>query len=273
MRSFEGKVILITGGSSGIGRAAAVRLAGLGGRIAVASRSQAALEAVVVEIQGQGGDGLAIATDVTEAEQCRRAIEATVAHWGRLDVLLCSAGLSLRALFADCDLAVLEHVMRVNFFGTLYATHFALPHIRQTRGSLVALSSLVGKRGTPSYALYGASKFAVQGLYEALRLELASEGVHVGVVSPGFVDTPLRDHVLGPDGRPWDKPPSPPFRVWPVQKCVARIVRLLLKRRAEALLPGFVGPLMALDQLFTGRWLGEWLLRSRFDPEDCRRTP
>jgi NAD(P)-dependent dehydrogenase (short-subunit alcohol dehydrogenase family) len=273
MRSFEGKVVLITGGSSGIGRAAAVRLAGLGARVAVAARTAAALDAVVTEIGGQGGEALAIPTDVTAAEQCRHAVETTAARWDRLDVLLCSAGLSLRALFADCDLAVMERVVQVNFLGTLYATHFAIPHIRKTRGSLVALSSLVGKRGTPSYALYGASKFAVQGLYEALRLELADDGIHVGVVSPGFVDTPLREHVLGPDGRPWDKPPPPPFRIWPVARCVDRILRLLVNRRPEALLPAFVGPLLAFDHFFTGKRLGNWLLRRRFNPAECRPDP
>ncbi len=102
--------------------------------------------------------------------------------------------------------------MRVNFFGTLYATHFALPHIKRARGSLVAISSLTGKRGIPSYAIYGASKFAVQGLYEcAARWSWPATRVHVGVVSPAFVDTPLRRHVLGPDGQPWPEPPPPPF--------------------------------------------------------------
>jgi NAD(P)-dependent dehydrogenase (short-subunit alcohol dehydrogenase family) len=159
--------------------------------------------------------------------------------------------------------------MRVNFYGTLYATSLALPYLRASRGSLVAVSSLTGKRGIPSYAIYGASKFAIQGLYESLRIELAAEGVHVGVVSPGFVDTPLREHVLGPDGRPWRQPPPPPFRIWPVEKCVDRIEHLLVKRRSEALLPAFVRPMLALDQLLGG-WLGNWLLGRWFHPEDAR---
>ena len=92
----------------------------------------------------------------------------------------------------------LAHLLLFGFFGALYATHFALPHVKKTKGSLVAVSSLTGKRGIPSYAIYGASKFAIQGLYEALHLELARDGVHVGVVSPAFVDTPLRTNVLGP---------------------------------------------------------------------------
>jgi NAD(P)-dependent dehydrogenase (short-subunit alcohol dehydrogenase family) len=268
MHSLAGKVVLITGGSSGIGRATALRLARLGARIAVAARTVSVLEEVVQEIAAGGGEGYAVATDVQEAEQCRRAVEATVDRFGGLDVLLCSAGVSMRALFADSAPEALERVMRVNFFGTMYATYFAVPHVKRARGSLVAVSSLTGKRGTPSYAIYGASKFAVQGLYESLRLELAPDGVHVGIVSPGFVDTPLREHVLGPDGQPWPSPPPPPFRVWPVKKCVDRILRLLVKRKAEALLPGFVGPLLALDQVCSGR-LGDWYLGGKFSPDDC----
>lgn len=268
MDCWAGKVILITGASSGIGRAVALRLAGFGARLALAARTTAALNEVAAAIERQGGAALAAPTDVADAEQCRAAIEATVARFGRLDVLLCCAGVSMRALFAESDLAVVERIFRTNFFGTLYATHHAIPHIRKSRGSLVALSSLTGKRGVPSYAVYGASKFAIQGLYESLRLELAPDGVHVGVVSPGFVDTPLRDRVLGPNGQVWDKPPPPPFRIWPVEKCVDCIVRLIERRQREALLPARVRPLLALEAA-VGGWLGDWFLGRRFRAGDA----
>jgi NAD(P)-dependent dehydrogenase (short-subunit alcohol dehydrogenase family) len=267
MHPLHGKVVLITGGSSGIGRATALRVAGHGARVAVAARNAGALEKVVATAAGAGGEALAVPTDVTDPEQCRRAVAATVERFGRLDVLVCSAGLSMRAYFAGSDLAALERVVRVNFFGTLYATYFAVPHVKHSRGSLVAISSLTGKRGVPSYAVYGASKFAVQGLYESLRLELGRDGVHVGVVSPGFVDTPLREHVLGPDGRPWDVPPPPPFRIWPVEKCVDRIIRLIVKRRRQALLPWFTGPLLWLDEA-VGCWIGNGILAWKFPPEE-----
>jgi short-subunit dehydrogenase len=156
--------------------------------------------------------------------------------------------------------------MRVNFFGTLYATHNALPHIKRSRGSLVAVSSLTGKRSIPSYAMYGASKAAVQGLYDCLRLELSRDGVHVGVVSPSFVDTPLRNQVLGANGQPWPFPPPLPFRIWPLEKCVNRIMRLLVKRRAEVLVPWFAGPLLAFDRL-TGRWIGNLVMKWNFPPQ------
>jgi NAD(P)-dependent dehydrogenase (short-subunit alcohol dehydrogenase family) len=268
MHPLQGKVVLVTGGSSGIGRATALRLASFGTRVAVAARTPAALEEVAHEAKALGVETLVVPTDVTDREQCRRAVETTAAHFGRLDVLICSAGVSMRGMFADAEPHALEHIMRVNFFGTLYPTYFAIPHIKRSRGSLVAISSLTGKRGTPSYAIYGASKFAVRGLYESLRLELAPDGVHVGVVSPGFVDTPLRQRVLDSRGRPWPKPPVPPFRVWPVEKCVDRVVNLIIKRKPQALLRAFLSPLLALDEVTGGR-IGDWYLGGIFDPADA----
>ncbi len=269
MHPLHGKVALITGGSSGIGRATALRLASYGARVALASRTASALERVADEIKALGVEALPLPTDVTDRERCRCAVEATASHFGRFDILICSAGVSMRGLFADAQPDALERIMRVNFFGTLYPTYFAVPHVRRSRGSLVAISSLTGKRGTPSYAIYGASKFAVRGLYDSLRLELAADGVHVGVVSPGFVATPLRQHVLDGSGRPWPTPPTTPFRIWPVEACVDRIVRVLIKRQPQALLPAFVSPFLALDEISGGR-LGDWYLGGKFDPDDAR---
>lgn len=267
---FRDKVVLITGASSGIGRATALRLARDGARVGLAARNVASLEELARQIAELGGEALSVSTDVSDAGQCRRAVEDTVARFGKLDILICSAGLSMRADFDGSALEALERVMHVNFFGTLYATHFALPHVKRTRGSLVAISSVTGKRGIPSYSLYGASKFAIQGLYESLHLELAREGVHVGVVSPAFVGTPLRENVLAADGQPWKEPPPPPFRIWPVEKCVDRILRLIIKRRREVLLPWFVGPLLSLDRLL-GCWFGDRLLEWKFPRQQQQR--
>jgi len=265
MHPLHGKTVLITGASSGIGRATALRLAGYGSHVALAARNREALEAVGQAIQDLGAEALAVPADVTQADQVQQAMASTVERFGGLDILICSAGLSMRAYFAGSSLEAMERVVRVNFFGTLYATHFALPHIKRRRGSLVAVSSLTGKRGIPSYSIYGASKFAVQGLYESLRVELRRDGVHVGVVSPGFVDTPLRANVLGADGTPWPEPPPPPFRIWPLKKCVDRIVHLILHRQAEALLPAFTGPLLGLEH-YIGSGLGDAILGWRFPP-------
>jgi NAD(P)-dependent dehydrogenase (short-subunit alcohol dehydrogenase family) len=265
MESLRNKTIFVTGASSGIGKAAAIRLARHGAQIALSGRNREALEQVRQEIEQAGGAALIAPADVTDADQVRQAIDNAIAHFGKLDILLASAGLSMRAYFEGSNLESLERVMRVNFFGTLYATHFALPHVKKTKGSLVAISSLTGKRGIPSYAIYGASKFAIQGLYDALALELARDGVHVGVVSPAFVDTPLRANVLGPDGKPWTVPPPPPFRVWPVEKCVDRIIRLIVKRKRQALMPWFTVPLLTIDEIL-GRVIGDRILTRKFPP-------
>ena len=266
MHPLHSKVILITGASSGIGRAAAIRFAECGARVVLAARNSNALEEIAAAISEKGGQALAIPTDVSDSDQCRRAVDAAVETFGALDILICSAGLSLRGYFAGANLEVLERVMRVNFFGTLYCTHFALPHVRKRRGSLVAVSSLTAKRGIPSYAMYGASKSAVHGFYESLRLELGEVGVHVGVLAPAYVDTPLRHHVLAPDGNVWTSPPDPPFRIWPVEKCVDRLMRLIVKRKPEALLPAFTGPLMMLDRAL-GSWMGNAFLKYNYPPE------
>jgi NAD(P)-dependent dehydrogenase (short-subunit alcohol dehydrogenase family) len=265
MQDFKDKVVLITGASSGIGKALALRLAGLGASVSLVARNQQELNEVAADIEKMGARALVLPTDVSEATPCQQAVEQTVAHFGKLDIVVCSAGVSMRTYLERSDPAAMEQLVRVNFLGTLFITHAAIPHVRRTRGSLVALSSLTGLRGVPSYSLYGATKFAVQGLYDSLRHELARDKVHVGVVAPGFVDTPLRTSVLGPGGKPWDTPPKPPFRVWPVEKCVDRIVQLIRKRRRQANLPWFIGPLFWLDRIVAGT-VGDVILRWRFPP-------
>lgn len=265
MPNFKDKVVLVTGGSSGIGKGTALRFARLGAMVALAARNREPLQEVAAEIEKGGSRALVLPTDVTDQAQCRQAVEKTVEHFGKLDILVCSAGLSMRANLERCDPAAMEQVVRVNFLGTLFITHAAIPHVKRTRGSLVAISSLTGLRGVPSYGLYGATKFAVQGLYDSLRLELKPDGVHVGVVAPGFVDTPLRTSVLGADGKPWGEPPPPPFRIWPVEKCVDRIIFLIAHRRRQCNLPWFMGPLFWLDRIVLG-YVGDWILRWRFPP-------
>lgn len=263
MPRLQDRVAVVTGASSGIGRASAVELARQGAQLALIARTVPALEEVADEVRHLGRQALVLPADVTDRAACRAAIERAAAAFGRIDILLCCAGVSMRSRFEQTDLSAIERLMQVNFFGTLYPTSFALPHVKATRGSLVAVSSLVGKRGTPTYAIYGASKFAVQGLYESLRLELHDAGVHVGVFSPGHVGTPLRDRVLGPDGKVWATPPPAPFRVWPVQMCAEKIAEQIIRRRPEVLLPGFVRWLLALDQIL-GPWLGDRFIRRQF---------
>jgi len=252
------KHAVVTGGASGLGLALATRLHGDGWAVDLWDRDVTGLESALA-----GREKVTRrVVDVRSAEEVRRAFEeiraepslvfhaAGVCHVGDLETLR----------LEECRLD-----MEVNYFGTVHLLHAAASRLRP--GShLICVASVAGLKGLPEFAAYGATKFAVQGLYDSLRLELGRDGVHVGVVSPGFVDTPLRDHVLGPDGKVWAQPPDPPFRIWPVEKCVDRIVRLIIKRRARALLPALAGPLLTLDHLIGG-WIGDWILASKCPPE------
>lgn len=263
MSGLAGKVVLITGGSSGIGQATALRLASTRARIALAARQAGPLEETAQQLAALGAEVITLPTDVGDAAQCQAMVERTVQHFGQLDVLINSAGISLRGPFEATLPETTERVFRVNVLGTIFATQAAIPHVRRTRGSLIALSSLAGKRGAPSYAIYGASKFAVCGLYEALRIELSDDRIHVGVVSPGFVNTPLRQHQLGPDGRPHPEAQRVPFKVWPVERVVDCILHLVQTRKAEVYLPWFVRYYVALDAL-THQTFSDRIIKERF---------
>jgi len=263
MSFLSGKVVLITGGSSGIGKATALRAARLGARVALAARSLEPLEAAASEVRTLGAEVLTVPTDVGDPAACRAMVAATVARFGQLDVLINSAGISLRGDFEPTTPETTERIFRVNVLGTIYATQAAIPEVRKTRGSLIALASLAGKRGCPSYAIYGASKFAVCGLYEAIRIELSDDHIHVGVVSPGFVATPLREKQLGPDGLPHPEPQKVPFEIWPVERVVECVLYLVRTRKSEAYLPWFVRYYVALDAL-THQIFSDRIIKSRF---------
>ena len=198
----QDKVVLITGGSSGIGRALALVFARHGSRVVITGRQQGPLQATESELLAGGHCVLALTADVSREEDCRRVVAATVERFGRLDVLINNAGISMRALFEEVQLPVMRQLMDVNFFGTVQMTHAALPHVRAAKGSIVGISSIAGYRGLPVRAGYSASKFALNGFLEALRTELLPTGVHVLVAAPGFTASNIRFTSLGKDGRP-----------------------------------------------------------------------
>ncbi|RYU72418.1 SDR family oxidoreductase, partial [Hymenobacter persicinus] len=180
----KGKVVLITGGTSGIGRACAVVFGRAGAQVVVTGRDQAKLTETAQELTQLGIQHRIVRADVGVEADSERAVADTVAAFGRLDVLINNAGISMRALFQDADLDVIRRLMQTNFFGTVYTTKFALPHILAAKGSIVGISSIAGYRGLPGRTGYSASKFAMQGFLEALRTELLPQGVHVLVACP-----------------------------------------------------------------------------------------
>lgn len=196
---FSDKAFLVTGASSGIGREVAGRLAARGARVAAMARSRAPLE----ELAAQGGGRVrAVPGDVTRADDCRGAVEAARAAWGRLDGLVHCAGVSQRALARDTREQVVRDLMEVNFFSLVHLFHHAVDDLVAARGHLVAVSSMMGLYATQLRSGYAASKHALQGFLDSVRLELAPQGVHVMVVSPGFVKTAISLHALTADGTP-----------------------------------------------------------------------
>jgi NAD(P)-dependent dehydrogenase (short-subunit alcohol dehydrogenase family) len=186
---FRDQVIVITGASSGIGRALALQLAGQGTRLALAARRAGSLEAVAQECRQAGAHAVAVPTDVSRQEQCRALAERTVSHYGRIDMLINDAGVSGPSLaFAEMkDLALLEESLRINCLGAAYCTYYALPYLKQSRGRIVGVSSLAGRSGIPNRSAYSASKHAMTGFFDSLRIELVDTGVSVTMIYPDYV--------------------------------------------------------------------------------------
>jgi len=217
-------VVLITGGSAGIGEALALQLAGRGARLALAARSADALTAVAEACRARGGQALAIPTDVADEAACRAFVDAAAETYGRVDALVNNAGISMWARFDEMDdLAPLRRIMDVNYFGAVSCTHAALPHLLASHGRIVNVASLTGKTGVPTRTGYAASKHAMAGFFDSLRIELMDTGVTVTTAFPGFVATGVRRHAYGPDGAPLGDSPVQEDRVMTAETC-ARII-------------------------------------------------
>ena len=192
--AFRGRVALVTGASSGIGRALALRLAREGMRVALVARRRADLEALAAEIAREGGDACAFPCDVESAAEVAATARAAALHFGAVDLLVNNAGYGHHRAFLDWDLDDMERMMRVNYLGTLRFTKALLPGmVARGRGSLVFVASVAGKIATPDETAYSASKFAMIGLAQSLSLEVEDAGVHVLVVCPGVIRTPFFD--------------------------------------------------------------------------------
>jgi NAD(P)-dependent dehydrogenase (short-subunit alcohol dehydrogenase family) len=241
MRELRQHVVILTGASSGIGRALARQLAERGAWLALAARSVDELDDAVRECRAvgerAGARAIALPTDVADEAQCRALVERTVAEYGRIDTLVNNAGISMWARFdALRDLEGIERIMRVNYMGAVHCTFHALPHLKRSRGRLVAVSSLAGKAGVPTRTGYAASKHAMAGFFDSLRIELADEGISVTMIYPGFVATGVRRHAVGPDGRPLGESPVQEDAVMTAEACAARIVRAMERREREVVM-------------------------------------
>jgi short-subunit dehydrogenase len=212
-----------------------VALASRGANLVLAARREEELAKVAKRCEQAGGRALSVPTDVSDQEACRRMVERAVEAFGGIDVLVNNAGITMWARLDEVtDLSLYERLMRVNYLSAVYCTYFALPPIKARKGLLVAISSLMGKTGVPTRTAYAASKHAMQGFFDSLRLELLGSGVDVLVVSPGFVDTPIRSSAVGPDGKQVQKSQRVESGdTMDVHTCVAQITRAIERRERE----------------------------------------
>ncbi|MCP4039243.1 MAG: SDR family oxidoreductase [bacterium] len=235
-------VVVITGAAAGIGAALARRYARDGAKLALLDRDLAGIEALGAEALGASHAPLAVRCDVTNASTCDQAIEDVVKHFGRIDILINNAGITHVSPFAETDPEVIRRVMDVNFYGALYCTKAALPHLVSSRGRIAVMSSVAGFAPLALRTGYAASKHALHGLFESLRSEIVETGVSITMVCPSFVRTAIGDKALGADGGPREADRSEVGGAMEPDTVAAQIHRAV-QRRQRTLLVGRVGKL------------------------------
>ena len=239
----KGKVAIITGASSGIGLAAAKEFAAQGSFLALAARNKEKLDSIVAQLDAEYGktdDGkekfIAVATDVTKEEDCRNLVEKCASHFGKIDILVNNAGISMRAMFRDLDLSVIKSLMDVNFWGTVFCTKYALPWLLKSKGSVVGVISIAGFKGLPARTGYSASKFAIYGFLDTLRVEHLHDGLHVMIFAPGFTSSNIRNVALVADGTRQGETPRDEEKMMSAEAVAKRLAKGIKKRKSQIIL-------------------------------------
>lgn len=228
---FKGKTAVITGASSGIGMALAREFARLGANVVMGARSEEKLKELAAELESQGAVTAYRVTDVTKEEDCRGLIETAADAFGGIDILVCNAGISMRAIFDDVDLSVIHRLMDVNFWGTVNCTKFALPYLQKSHGSLVGVSSVAGIHGLPGRTGYSASKYAMTGFLETIRVENLKKGLHVMIACPGFTASNVRFAALTADGSSQGETPRDEGKMMTPEEVAHRIIKGIAGRK------------------------------------------
>ena len=244
------KVVIITGATSGIGEACALIFGREGAKIVITGRSKEKLARSSNLLEEHGIAFLAVLADAgSEADNKKMADEA-IRVFGRIDILINNAGISMRALFQDLELEVFRKVMNTNFWGTVYATKYCLPEILKTKGSIIGISSINGFRGTPARTAYTASKYAINGFFESLRTEVMNQGVHVMVAAPGFTASNIRNSALTADGHYQGESPRDEAKMMTAAQVAEEILKATLSRKRDLILT-----LQGKMAVFLNKWI------------------
>ncbi len=235
-KKIENKRVVITGASSGIGESLAREYASMGAKVVLGARQEEKLKEITTEIKAQGGEATYCKCDVVNMDDCKRLIETAVERYGGVDILICNAGLSMRALFDDLDIAILHRLMDVNFWGCVNCVKFALPYIQESKGSIVGVSSVAGLHGLPARTGYSASKYAMTGFLETIRIENLKKGVHVMISCPGFTASNVRLSALTADGTSQGETPRDEAKMMTSDEVAQIIMRDTAKRKRLCLM-------------------------------------
>jgi short-subunit dehydrogenase len=231
---FKDNVIIITGASAGIGKELAIQLAKQGACLALAARDINKLNELADKCNKLGGKAIAIKTDVSIKEQCKNLVDKTMGEFGKIDTLINNAGISMWVRFDEItDVDLFEKIIKTNYLGSVYCTYYSLPFLKKTNGRIVGISSLTGLVGVPTRTAYAASKHAMAGFFDSLRIELMNTGVTVTMIYPGFVATEVRERALGADGKPLGKSHLDESSVMSVELCASQIINAAEKRKRK----------------------------------------
>ena len=238
------KVVVITGASSGIGKALAKKYAAEGFNLVLAARRIDRLEELQRELSNV--EVLPVKTDVTSLDDCKNLIDKAIERFGKIDILINNAGISMRALLEDVELDVLHKLMDVNYWGTVYCTKFALPHILKEKGSIVGVISTGGYIGLPGRTGYSGSKFAVRGFLDTVRIEYLHSGLHVLVAAPGFTASEIRRTALTKDGSQQGETPRNESKMMSAERCASIMYRAIKNRRRKMIISFWDGKVVVL---------------------------
>lgn len=241
-RPFRDQVVIVTGASAGIGQALARLLADQGAKVAIAARRAERLEEVAAECRSLGGEVLVVPADVGDEAQCKTLVEQTAQTYGRIDMVINNAGLTVIALLEEYpDLHLFKQVIDTNFYGGVYCTYYSLPYLKQSKGRIVGISSAGGKAALPFNTAYIASKFAMHGFYDSLRMEVKQYGISVTLVCPYWVRTEFHESQMDKNGVPVGTRGRAIYtkKTMSAERCAQIVLDSALKRRREVLLgPG-----------------------------------
>ncbi|MCQ2174344.1 MAG: SDR family oxidoreductase [Bacteroidales bacterium] len=251
MGFYTGKVIVVTGASSGIGLACARRFGALGACVVMAARRIEKLEELARTV-APPDRVLAVRTDVTDESDCKALIDSAIDRFGKIDILVNNAGLSMRAMFRDLDLKVLHSLMDVNFWGTVNCTKYALPHLLETKGQVVGVISIAGYSPLPARTGYSASKYAIRGFLDTLRVEHLKDGLNVLVFAPGYTASNVRNAALTADGSAQGETPLDEGKLMSAEQCALKLSQALEKRRTHVALTLLGKATIWMHRLFPG---------------------